>query len=284
MYVTTLRVYTLMVNWCVPNRWDPCILGANQVSGLTTQWQAGLATQQQAGLHGKLDLQPSSKLDLQLSGKLDLQLSGKLDLQPRGKLVLQPSSKPVATWTCNPAATGLAAQWLLGLATWQQCKKTWQREEGRKGREEGEEDQLGFGVLINSMWKLVYHKDRSLDRSFTPCSLMNCQQPQKMTTAPEQPWGALWGGGDCLTCGVIPAYTDDATIITASPHRDTNQDKLVENLAKVKSFLAQNKLIMNKTKTKLVVSIVGQNKRSPTKTQHQKQYRRKQIGNSRETD
>ena len=50
IYVTTLRVYTLMVNWCGPNRWDPCILGVNQVSGLTTQWQAGIATQRQAAL------------------------------------------------------------------------------------------------------------------------------------------------------------------------------------------------------------------------------------------
>ena len=78
IYVTTLRVYTLMVNWCVPNRWDPS---------------------------GKLDLQPSSKLDLQPSGKLDLQPSGKLDLQPSGKLDLQPSGNPLATWTCNPVAS-----------------------------------------------------------------------------------------------------------------------------------------------------------------------------------
>ena len=112
---------------------------------------------------GKLDLQPGSKLDLQPSGKLDLQPSGKLDLQPSGKLDLQPSSKLgcmvswtcncsaswtcnqaeswtcnwVASWTGNPVATGTcnpaAAQWLLGLATWQQCKK----HDGGKGRREG---------------------------------------------------------------------------------------------------------------------------------------------------
>ena len=71
-----------MVDWCGPNRWDPCILGVYQVSGLATQQQAGLATQQQAGLATQWQAglatqqQAGPATQQQPSGYLDLQHSG----------------------------------------------------------------------------------------------------------------------------------------------------------------------------------------------------------------
>ena len=48
----------------------------------------------------------------------------------------------VQYWWTLQSSLLIATQWLLGLATWQQCKK---HDEGKKGREG---DQLGFGVLM----------------------------------------------------------------------------------------------------------------------------------------
>ena len=67
-------------------------------------------------------------------------------------------------------------------------------------------------------------------------------------------------GSVCLTCGTLPTYADDTTIIAASKDRASNQTKLVSNLDKVKSFLSSNKLAMNETKTTLVESMVYQKK------------------------
>ena len=119
IYVTTLRVYTLMVNWCGPNRWDPCILGVNQVSGLTTQqqtelatqWQAGLATQRQAGLA----TQQQAGLATQWQAGLATQWRAGLATQWRAGLATQWQAGLATQWQL-----GLATQWLLGLATqWQ---------------------------------------------------------------------------------------------------------------------------------------------------------------------
>ena len=65
-------------------------------------------------------------------------------------------------------------------------------------------------------------------------------------------------GNNCLNCGTVPAYADDATIIAASPSRDTNQLKMIDNMEIMKKFLANNKLSMNATKTKIVESMVKQ--------------------------
>ena len=71
-------------------------------------------------------------------------------------------------------------------------------------------------------------------------------------------------GGDCLICGIVPSYADDATVISASHSRDSNQLKITENLRKIQNFLSNNRLVMNGTKTKLVESMVAQ-KRAKTR-------------------
>ena len=65
-------------------------------------------------------------------------------------------------------------------------------------------------------------------------------------------------GNNCLTCGEIPAYADDATIIAASKSRTKNQEQITTNISKVKTFLNSNGLVMNDTKTKIVESMVAQ--------------------------
>ena len=68
--VTTLRVYTLIVNWCGPNRWDPCIL--RDIIDIIIN----------------LLKENCNSVDLEPSGNLDLQPGSNLDLQPDGNLYL----------------------------------------------------------------------------------------------------------------------------------------------------------------------------------------------------
>ena len=67
-------------------------------------------------------------------------------------------------------------------------------------------------------------------------------------------------GSQCLSCGTILVFADDAMIIAASHSREANQLKLISNLSKVNDFLTCNKLAMNSTKTTLVESMVCQKK------------------------
>ena len=65
-------------------------------------------------------------------------------------------------------------------------------------------------------------------------------------------------GTKCLTCGFVPSYADDATVVAASNNCPENQLKLERNLRTVQEFLQDNKLTMNPTKTTLVESMLPQ--------------------------
>ena len=59
-------------------------------------------------------------------------------------------------------------------------------------------------------------------------------------------------GGDCLICGIVPSYADDATVISASHSRETNQhENHGKSEKKIQNFLSNNKLVMNGTKMKV---------------------------------
>ena len=53
----------------------------------------------------------------------------------------------------------------------------------------------------------------------------------------------------CKTCGIMICYADDATYTTMDKSRQVNQDKITNNLEKVKKFLNINNLAINKSKT-----------------------------------
>ena len=56
-------------------------------------------------------------------------------------------------------------------------------------------------------------------------------------------------GTNCTQCGTIPCYADDATVVHSSHSRQINQEKLIEHLDNIETFLHRNKLSINKDKT-----------------------------------
>ena len=79
-----------------------------------------------------------------------------------------------------------------------------------------------------------------------------CEHPQHIRNS------SMLFGNKCLTCGEVPSYADDATVIAASNNRVENQEKLEKNMEKIQVFLQDNKLTMNPTKTTLVESMLPQ--------------------------
>ena len=63
---------------------------------------------------------------------------------------------------------------------------------------------------------------------------------------------------NCPLCGDLPCYADDALFVISSKSREYNQVKLTRNLAAIKSFLNDNHLSMNASKTKVCKSMVPQ--------------------------
>ena len=56
-------------------------------------------------------------------------------------------------------------------------------------------------------------------------------------------------GKNCQKCPEIPCYADDATVISSSNSRITNQNNLSEHLEKICKYLNTNHLVINKEKT-----------------------------------
>ena len=69
---------------------------------------------------------------------------------------------------------------------------------------------------------------------------------------------------NCSTCGAIPCYADDATVVHSSNSRQLNNTKLEENLNKINNFLSNNKLAMNASKT-TINEVMVQQKRTKTR-------------------
>ena len=63
---------------------------------------------------------------------------------------------------------------------------------------------------------------------------------------------------NCINCGALPSYTDDVAYIISNNSRDQKQHKLTENLQKIKCFLNDNTLCMNKAKATLLELMVRQ--------------------------
>ena len=64
-------------------------------------------------------------------------------------------------------------------------------------------------------------------------------------TNPSHEQDNLLFSQNCPNCGALPCYADDATYVFSSNSRDTNQEKLVKNLSKIKIFLNENTLVLN---------------------------------------
>ena len=63
---------------------------------------------------------------------------------------------------------------------------------------------------------------------------------------------------NCSTCGTVPFYADDATMIYSSNSRTQNQLKIDANLRQIKTFLNDNNLSLNMSKTKLIEIMIKQ--------------------------
>ena len=70
------------------------------------------------------------------------------------------------------------------------------------------------------------------------------------TQAEHEPGDRLFGS-NCRVCGNLSAYADDAIYTTASKHRDTNQLRLSMMLLRMKTYLNNNRMTVNPTKTLL---------------------------------
>ena len=77
------------------------------------------------------------------------------------------------------------------------------------------------------------------------------------TQAEHEPGDRLFGS-NCRVCGNISAYADDAIYTTASRNRDTNQQRLNIMLQRMKTYLNNNRMTVNPTKTLLWEFMVHQ--------------------------
>ena len=63
---------------------------------------------------------------------------------------------------------------------------------------------------------------------------------------------------NCVSCGQMPTYTDDSTVVITTKSRFAAQERIVEIIERVKQFLAANLLSLNLGKTEIVESMVRQ--------------------------
>ena len=63
---------------------------------------------------------------------------------------------------------------------------------------------------------------------------------------------------NCNDCGTIPTYADDSTLVITTDTRFQAQEKITTKMEKVKSFLNNNSLTVNGTKTEILEMMVQQ--------------------------
>ena len=78
-------------------------------------------------------------------------------------------------------------------------------------------------------------------------------------------------GVNCETCGEVPCYADDATVVFSSHSRQKNQQKLTQHLDTLSDFLSTNRLSVNQEKTTINEIMIRQKRakirgNSPTLT------------------
>ena len=65
-------------------------------------------------------------------------------------------------------------------------------------------------------------------------------------------------GNDCTDYRQTPAYADDATHVVCSRTRESNQQKMSNNLQSITNYLQSNQLSVNQDKMQLLKSMVHQ--------------------------
>ena len=70
-------------------------------------------------------------------------------------------------------------------------------------------------------------------------------------------------GKNCNICPEIPCYADDATVVSSTNSRSTNQENLYYQLNTISKFLGSNRLAMNQEKT-TIIEIMSRQKRVRT--------------------
>ena len=63
---------------------------------------------------------------------------------------------------------------------------------------------------------------------------------------------------NCTKCGSLPCFADDATFIISRKTRPELQEKITENMKTIKTFLNNNDLTVNESKTKILELMVKQ--------------------------
>ena len=63
---------------------------------------------------------------------------------------------------------------------------------------------------------------------------------------------------NCLECGSIPTYADDSTFVIATSTRNEAQDKITNNMRKIKDCMDTNSLSINLGKTEILELMVRQ--------------------------
>ena len=64
--------------------------------------------------------------------------------------------------------------------------------------------------------------------------------------------------GNCESCGQMPTYADDSTVVISTSSRFQAQERIVTIIERVKIYLAANSLSLNLGKTEIVESMVRQ--------------------------
>ena len=63
---------------------------------------------------------------------------------------------------------------------------------------------------------------------------------------------------NCKTCGQMPTYADDSTVVITTTNRFSAQDRINIIIDRVKDFLAANSLSLNLGKSEIVETMVRQ--------------------------
>ena len=63
---------------------------------------------------------------------------------------------------------------------------------------------------------------------------------------------------NCKKCGTVPSYADDSTYMVATTTRFQAQQKIIDNVAKIKRYLDSNSMSINLSKTEILETMVRQ--------------------------
>ena len=124
-------------------------------------------------------------------------------------------------------------------------------------------DSVNVELLLQKLE--VYGLDQSTLRWFRSYLMDRTQYVQIVSQSSSMrkvsrgvPQGSVLFSENCTNCGITPAYTDDATHMVRSTTRDSNQQKLCNNLQLIANYLEANQLTVNQGKTQILETMVHQ--------------------------